>query len=77
MLLVEGVLLGVELVCSGSAVAVVDVVGDVFAFGVVLVDEALEIVVVEVAKRLPTDWTALAGAIEDDCAMQEVCGQPL
>lgn len=77
MLFVAVGLGGVELFCSGSAVALLDsFVGDAFAEGEVLVGDALEIVVVDVARRLPTDWTALAGATVEDFALQEVCGQP-
>lgn len=71
------VLRGVELFCSGSAVGVFDAeVGGTFALSEVLVDDALDIVVVSVARRLATDCTALAAAADEDCAMQDVCGHP-
>lgn len=69
--LVNVVLDGVEVFCSGRAVGVLD--------GVVLeelVEDALDIVVVEVARRFPTDCTALAGATVDEKAIHEVWGHP-
>lgn len=63
---------GVEVFCSGRAVGVLDCFADDGVVLEELVEDALEIVVVEVARRFPTDCTALAGAALDDMAIQEV-----
>jgi hypothetical protein len=72
------VLDGVELFCSDRAVAVLDsFVDDTFVFDEELVEDALDIVVVDVAKRFAADWTALAAATDEDSPTQDVCGQPV